>query len=539
MSNDYTKLLKLSSYIDLIENSDDIQEISDKVIKIAKDDFHYSHCFFLHNDNGRVILINTTQERYHKIANMLMKRFDNPDLVDVKSGNSLLEKSIRDQKIYFSNEFDKLFPIKLPAFVEKLVRKTLEKNTAIFVPCISDKVETLLLLVSSKSPDQEEIAILQILGKQIGYGMKNNVFLKEISQEKDNLQAILENAEYGICVYKDWQIHYTNPKFSEITGYSQEELKELNDIRKLLPPSVDDQVKEIVTDRVQGKPVPKHYHSKVLTKTGRVIDGEVRIIPIVYEKQEMFLVQFKDFTVSARVIEVLKNQSKYFAQIAHSLKTPFTVINGLIELELTKNVGSDERDLLNTIKSEVDEASEKVSQLLHIAKQNLTAREVQMRVCDMHDIIQSTYIKGKSLGYKYCKAGHNANCDCFKLTENTNAEVLIDPDAWMDALITIIENAYVHSPKKGEPAKIELSSHKKGNNLVVKLSDKGKGMPASLAKRVFNAENTFSVNLKGHGIGLPSSKRMVEQMNGKIDMKTVSGKGTTFTITLPLNRELK
>ena len=71
-------------------------------------------------------------------------------------------------------------------------------------------------------------------------------------------------------------------------------------------------------------------------------------------------------------------------------------------------------------------------------------------------------------------------------------------------------------------------------NVVVKISDTGTGMDEKTKERVFNAFFTTKSVGEGTGLGLSISHRIIQRHNGKILVESQLGKGTTFTISLPV-----
>jgi len=98
-----------------------------------------------------------------------------------------------------------------------------------------------------------------------------------------------------------------------------------------------------------------------------------------------------------------------------------------------------------------------------------------------------------------------------------------------------MDNAVKYSDN--EP-KIDIYTENAGNNILIKIADQGNGMSKQVAKRVFEKffrEHTGNVhNVKGHGLGLAYVKRIVEDHHGHISVESEKGKGSVFTIKLPL-----
>ena len=99
----------------------------------------------------------------------------------------------------------------------------------------------------------------------------------------------------------------------------------------------------------------------------------------------------------------------------------------------------------------------------------------------------------------------------------------------------MLDNAIKYSPD--EP-KIEIITENVKDFLLIKIKDKGIGMSKAAQKHVFDKfyrEHTGDIhNVKGHGLGLAYVKQIVEAHNGEVFVESEKGKGSTFTIKLPI-----
>jgi len=96
--------------------------------------------------------------------------------------------------------------------------------------------------------------------------------------------------------------------------------------------------------------------------------------------------------------------------------------------------------------------------------------------------------------------------------------------------INIIKNAVDAMPKGGALA---IRSKKSNDNIEFSFTDTGQGMTKCVLDKLWSP--LFTTKAKGMGFGLPICKRMVEAHRGKISVKSAIAKGSTFTITVPIN----
>jgi two-component system NtrC family sensor kinase len=97
--------------------------------------------------------------------------------------------------------------------------------------------------------------------------------------------------------------------------------------------------------------------------------------------------------------------------------------------------------------------------------------------------------------------------------------------------LNLISNAIDAIGKEGL---IAVRSERSGQELQVRISDNGRGIPEELQKKVFDPFFTTKEKEKGTGLGLWISYSIIEKMGGTIDLKSKPGEGTTFTVKLPI-----
>ena len=96
----------------------------------------------------------------------------------------------------------------------------------------------------------------------------------------------------------------------------------------------------------------------------------------------------------------------------------------------------------------------------------------------------------------------------------------------------IITNAIDAMPEGG---KLIITSRKRDDTLEFAFTDTGKGIPDEIKEKIWTP--LFTTKSKGMGLGLAICKRMIEAHGGSISVEITVGKGTTFTIKIPLKKE--
>lgn len=109
--------------------------------------------------------------------------------------------------------------------------------------------------------------------------------------------------------------------------------------------------------------------------------------------------------------------------------------------------------------------------------------------------------------------------------------VFIDPDALKSALLNLIFNAVQAMPNGGL---VRISLLQRESSYQIEIADSGIGMSEEELKRLFSP--FYTTKQKGNGLGLVEVQKIIQAHLGSIDVRSQLGRGSTFTITLPLKR---
>jgi signal transduction histidine kinase len=110
----------------------------------------------------------------------------------------------------------------------------------------------------------------------------------------------------------------------------------------------------------------------------------------------------------------------------------------------------------------------------------------------------------------------------------------IDPDKMERVFINLIKNAFDAMPNGGT---VTIKSKEVNGNIQISVTDTGTGIPDEILPKLFSP--LVTTKAQGMGFGLAICKRIVDAHEGTITVETAKGKGTTFTVTLPIEPKLE
>ena len=233
--------------------------------------------------------------------------------------------------------------------------------------------------------------------------------------------------------------------------------------------------------------------------------------------------------IRMRQISEIKND--FINNMTHEFKTPIATIN--LALDAIKNpaIIKDEEKVLRyaqMIRDENKRMHAQIDNILRMSKLEKRELDIQKEKIELDDIIEvaAEHIR---LIVEDREGEIRLHLDANRNT------VLANPVHFTNVLINTLDNAVKYSP---DAPQIDIYTQNVKDYILIKIKDQGAGMSKTAQKRIFEKfyrEHTGDLhNVKGHGLGLAYVKQIVEDHNGEIYVESEKGKGSTFTIKLPL-----
>jgi two-component system phosphate regulon sensor histidine kinase PhoR len=243
------------------------------------------------------------------------------------------------------------------------------------------------------------------------------------------------------------------------------------------------------------------------------------------------------FYLTIRTILTQKKLSEmktdFINNMTHELRTPLATISIAVDtLKNEKVIGNKEQLLAigQIIKNENLRMNTQVEQILQAAQ--LDINQVLKGKVELHvDEVM------KKMQDKFALQVAEKNATVTYKLEATNDKVLGHPVHFVNMISNLIDNALKYCKEDVDPA-IEICTYNHKNNIVVTVQDNGIGMTKDTLSKIFDKfyrAHTGDVhNVKGFGLGLNYTRKMVEAHQGTIEVQSKLGEGSVFKISIPL-----
>jgi len=231
-----------------------------------------------------------------------------------------------------------------------------------------------------------------------------------------------------------------------------------------------------------------------------------------------------------REVEAARAKSEFLAGVTHELKTPLTSIRLYGEM-LEDGRNSDEgkrRAYVGTIRREAERLTALIDRVLALARRERGA------AAETREIVRAGAIVHEAES-AFRPVAESEGCVLDVALADGDADLRVDPAGVVQVLLDLLDNARKYG---GSDRRIELSGRRDGATYVIEVADRGRGISAAEAGRLFEmfarGEDPESREKPGLGIGLALAKRVVEANGGSIEVRPREGGGSVFAVRLPL-----
>jgi two-component system NtrC family sensor kinase len=257
----------------------------------------------------------------------------------------------------------------------------------------------------------------------------------------------------------------------------------------------------------------------------------VTAVPISSTDHSAVILLFDDQTERRRLQDQLIQSEKMsaigqlIAGIAHDLNNPLASVVGFADfLTEVPNIPASIREPLAVVRDEAERASSIVRNLLGFARK----QDHQRRPTALKPLLDATFVLLRNQ----------------LMAQRVEAQIEIEPDLPMpdvdpnqiqQVFVNLINNAAQAIAFTGRPGNIVVRARRWLDGVAIDIIDDGPGMSEALAAQVFEPFFTTKAEGEGTGLGLSISQGIVKEHGGRIMLSSEEGRGSTFTVQLPLS----
>jgi len=355
--------------------------------------------------------------------------------------------------------------------------------------------------------DGYEIHLLQLLGHQVGIGIENARLFSSLRHERNLLRNILLNMGEAVFV-------------------------------------VDDQGRVLLANRMahhllqvrEGQPLPSDLseHLSSNTESHYTIEIGERILSISIAElagernlPPSTIYVARDIT---HELQAERMKADFVTYASHELRTPLTTIKMMVRLLLLDTPrDSPSRKYLEIINSQVERQTRLVNNLLDFAKLEAGRYELPLEEVYPRQVIQDVLDACRPLAEE---KGLQLNTHISLAPER----IISNASGLEQVLVNLVSNAIKFTERGGE---VSLSCWQKGKEVFFAVQDTGIGMSEEELTHIFTKFYTIRRARRkgeGTGLGLVISEMIVKKLGGQIKVTSQVGKGSCFTVCLPLER---
>ena len=256
--------------------------------------------------------------------------------------------------------------------------------------------------------------------------------------------------------------------------------------------------------------------------------------PVIIDDRKHAVIAIDDITDRRNAEEKLKEtmeiKSQFISTVSHELRTPLGCMKEGIAIVLDGLVGQindQQRKFLNLAKRNVDRLAVLVNNVLDFQKLEAGKIRLDIQANDISEVVEEAY-------QTMVSSAKNKGIDFTLELEDSLPKARFDSAKIIQALTNLINNAIKFTPEGG---KVYVCAGAQGQDLVMRISDTGMGIPKQALPKIFDRFYRIhrpGKEIQGTGLGLAIVNKIVTMHGGRIEVESEVDKGTTFIVFLPL-----
>jgi two-component system phosphate regulon sensor histidine kinase PhoR len=224
-------------------------------------------------------------------------------------------------------------------------------------------------------------------------------------------------------------------------------------------------------------------------------------------------------------------QLDFVSKVSHELRTPLTSIRMFVETLRYEHEPAKVDTCLDVLQRETERLTTRIERLLDWGRMEAGKRVYQFQPDDIAQVVIATIEQ-----FRAVTLGQERTIDL--VTAASLPGIMADRGALEDALLNLLTNAHKYSPLD-KPISVRVFADRNGVHVAVE--DRGIGIARNEHHRVFEkfyrSDDRLSRSIEGSGLGLAIVQHVIQAHHGKVTLRSAPGRGSTFTITVPVGSD--
>ena len=411
---------------------------------------------------------------------------------------------------------------------------------------------------------------------------------KALRENEEKYRNVVENTNDGICVIQDDSVKFTNNSLTEIIGCSKDEIIDRS-FKDFVHPDELQKVKDKYQRFMAGEQDEQRYETALKHKNGRRIEVEFNTSVTDYGDRRAWLVFIRDITKRKQAEENLRQamkrtertqveleqlnlrlevsaekanlmaqeavvadlaKSHFLANVSHEIRTPMNAIIGFSDVLSEEQLTQEQKHYVAIIRESAKNLLQLINDILDFSKIEAGKLDIEIASCSLEHLLAVTESLMRPLAIEKGLTFEILQC------EDLPAQIRTAPVRLKQCLVNLINNAikftekghvYVNvSLEKGDckencPAPLRSQNGEPQSFLRFDVEDTGIGIPADKQESIFEefmqGDKSSTTRYGGTGLGLAITKRLTRLLGGEISLTSEVGKGSMFSLVIPISLE--
>ena len=384
--------------------------------------------------------------------------------------------------------------------------------------------------------------ILSFVANHVSSAIERYQALDELRKSEERYRTVIEKVGVGVVVVQEGRMVFANPSLVRIVGHPLDYLLSQPFTATIHPDDVP-LVVERHQRRLRGEAVEQFYGFRCVTRAGEIRSLELSAVKIEWDKRDATLMFVVDATARLedekaqlltlqRQSELNSMKSRFISMASHEFRTPLATIHGSVELlqHYGERLSADKKQVtLQKIDAAVQRMTHMLENVLLIGRSDSGQLEFKPS-----PLAITPFCLGLVDELRSSMTSQFSHIQLALELPPADQQFLLDDILIRNIVGNLLSNALKYSPQRGE---VRFTVREFDNHLLFIVSDQGIGIPLADQPHMFESFHRASNvgAIAGTGLGLSIVKDAVSCHKGSIEVDSEVGRGSRFTVTLPIS----